>query len=40
MVLMNNILDFEPFSFQEVAGQQVWEDAMVEEYISIMKNDV
>jgi hypothetical protein len=39
MALMSNILDFEPSSFQEVAYQQVWWDAMVV-YTSIMKNDV
>ena len=30
----------EPSSFQEVAQHQVWVDAMVEEYNSIMTNDV
>eukprot|EP00253_Pinus_taeda_P001913 PITA_01913 len=30
----------EPFSFQEVIQHQVWVDAMVEEYSSIMVNDV
>jgi hypothetical protein len=40
MALMSNILDSEPSSFQEAADQQVWWDAMVEEYTSIMKNDV
>jgi hypothetical protein len=39
MALMRNILDSEPSSFQE-AVDQVWRDAMVEEYTSIMKNDV
>jgi hypothetical protein len=27
-------------SYEEAAGEQVWQDAMVEEYNSIMKNDV
>jgi hypothetical protein len=40
MALMSNIIDFEPSNFQEVAYQQVWLDAMVEEYTSIMKDDV
>ena len=30
----------EPSSFQEVIQHQVWVDAMVEEYTSIMTNDV
>ncbi len=30
----------EPSSFQEVVQRQVWVDAMVEEYNSIMTNDV
>jgi hypothetical protein len=37
---MSNILDSEPSSFQEATNQQVWRDAMVEDYTSIMKNDV
>jgi hypothetical protein len=40
MALMSNILDSKPSSFQEVEDQQVWKEAMVEEYTSIMKNDV
>jgi hypothetical protein len=40
MALMNNILDFEPSSFHEATDHRVWQDAMVEEYTSIMKNDV
>jgi hypothetical protein len=40
MALMSNIIDSEPSSFQEAANQQVWQDAMVEGYTSIMKNDV
>ena len=31
---------FEPSSFQEVVDQRVWRDAMVEEYDSIMRNEV
>ena len=30
----------EPTSYEDVAHQQVWKDAMMEEYQSIMKNDV
>jgi hypothetical protein len=40
MALMRNILNSKPFNFHEVADQQVWQDDMVEEYTSIMKNDV
>jgi hypothetical protein len=35
-----DIIDFEPSNFEEASKQQVWRDAMVEEYSSIMKNDV
>jgi hypothetical protein len=38
MTLMSNIIDSQPSIFQEVENQQVWWDAMVEEYTSIMKN--
>jgi hypothetical protein len=38
--LMSSIIDAEPSSFEEVADQQIWRDAMVEEYTSIMRNDV
>jgi hypothetical protein len=37
---MCNIIDSEPSSFEEASKRQVWKDAMVEEYSSIMKNDV
>jgi hypothetical protein len=40
MVLMSSIIDVEPSSFEEATDQQVWWDAMVEEYTSIMRNDV
>jgi hypothetical protein len=36
---MSNINDAEPSSF-EVDKLQVWEDAMLEEYMSILKNNV
>eukprot|EP00253_Pinus_taeda_P005063 PITA_05063 len=37
--LITNLIEFEPSTF-EAASQQVWKDAMLEEYQSIMKNDV
>jgi hypothetical protein len=40
IALMSSILYFKASSFQEAANQHVWQDAMVEEYTSIMKNDV
>jgi hypothetical protein len=40
MALMSHIIDYEPSSYEEATGQQVWKDAMMEEYQSIMKNDV
>ena len=40
MALMSHIIDYEPSSFEEAANQQVRRDAMMEEYQSIMKNDV
>jgi hypothetical protein len=38
--MVSNIREFEPSTFEEAAGRQVWRDAMMEEYNSIMKNDV
>jgi hypothetical protein len=40
MALMCDIIDSEPSNFEEASKRQVWRDAMVEEYSSIMKNDV
>jgi hypothetical protein len=37
---MSHIIDIEPSSYEEATGQSVWRDAMMEEYQSIMKNDV
>jgi hypothetical protein len=37
---MSHIIDTEPSCHGEAAGQQVWQDAMTEEYQSIMKNDL
>jgi hypothetical protein len=39
VALMSNISDVEP-SFEEVDKLQVWKDAMLEEYNSIIKNNV
>eukprot|EP00253_Pinus_taeda_P035809 PITA_35809 len=40
MALVTSIVDSEPSSYEEAASQQVWREAMIEEYSSIMKNDV
>jgi hypothetical protein len=40
VALMSNIIDSEPSTIEEVAEKQEWKDAMMEEYQSIMKNDV
>ena len=40
MGLVGHIIDFETSSFGEATGQEVWKDSMIEEYQSIMKNDV
>ena len=37
---MSHIIDTEPSSYEKYAGQSVWRDAMMEEYQSIMKNDI
>jgi hypothetical protein len=37
---MRNIIDSEPSTFEEVVEKKEWKDAMMEEYQSIMKNDV
>jgi hypothetical protein len=38
--MVSSIREFEPSTFGEASGRQVWRDAMMEEYNSIMKNDV
>lgn len=38
--LISSISESEPSTYGEAADQQVWRDAIVEEYISIMMNDV
>ena len=40
MALMTESINSEPSSFLEVAQNDVWQEAMVEEYDSIMKNQV
>jgi hypothetical protein len=40
VALMRNISDVEPSSFEEENKLQVWKDAMLEEYKSIIKNNV
>jgi hypothetical protein len=37
---MSHIIDSEPSCHREATGEQVWKDAMTEEYQSILKNDV
>jgi len=38
--LMSNIIDSKPSTFQEAVEKPEWKDAMMEEYHSIMKNDI
>jgi hypothetical protein len=38
--LMCDILEKEPTFFEEAIQMKEWEDAMIEEYQSIIKNDV
>jgi hypothetical protein len=40
MDLMCDILEKEPTFFEEAIQKKEWEDAMIEEYQSIIKNDV
>ena len=40
MALMTKLINSEPSNFGEVAQHDVWKEAMVEEYDSIMKNQV
>ena len=40
MALVTSIVDSKPSSYEEAASQQVWREAMMEEYSSIMKNNV
>jgi hypothetical protein len=40
VALMSNIIDSKPSTFDEAAEKPEWKDVMMEEYQSIMKNDV
>jgi galactose-1-phosphate uridylyltransferase len=40
MALMTQLIDAEPSTYEQVAQHGVWQEAMMEEYASIMKNDV
>jgi hypothetical protein len=37
---LNLLIDSEPSTFDEASKHKVWKDAMIEEYESILKNDV
>jgi hypothetical protein len=37
---MSHIIHFEPSCYEEATSHPVWRDVMMEEYQSIMKNDV
>ena len=38
--LLCDIIDKEPSNYKEAAEKKEWKEAMIEEYQSIMKNDV
>ena len=38
--LVSQLISSEPSSYEKAASKQVWVDAMIEEYSSIMENDV
>jgi hypothetical protein len=40
VALMSNIINSKPSTFEEATEKPEWKDAMMEEYQSIMKNDV
>jgi hypothetical protein len=40
IAMVSSIWESEPSTFEEATSRQVWRDAMMEEYNSIMKNDV
>jgi hypothetical protein len=40
IAMVSSIRESEPSTFEEASSRQVWTDAMMEEYNSIMKNDV
>jgi len=37
---MSQLISSEPSSYEDATSKQVWVDAMIEEYKSIVKNDV
>jgi hypothetical protein len=40
MALINQLIDVEPSIYESIAQHKVWREAMMEEYASIMKNDI
>ena len=40
VALLCDIIDKEPSNYEEVAERKEWKDAMIEEYQSLVKNDV
>ena len=40
VALLCDFIDKEPSEYEEAAERKEWKDAMIEEYQSIMKNDV
>ena len=40
MAVVTNLRESKPYTFEEAVTHQVWRDAMMEEYNSIMKNGV
>ena len=40
IALLCDIVDKEPFDYEEVEEKKEWKDAMIKEYQLIMKNDV
>ena len=40
VALLCDIIDKEPYNYEEAAGKKGWKDAMIEEYQLVMKNNV
>jgi hypothetical protein len=40
MALMTQLIDAEPFTYEQATQHGVWQEAMMEEYAFVMKNDV
>ena len=40
IAMVTDIIEIEPSSYEEASTHSVWRESMVEEYASIMKNDV